>query len=46
MRLLWPLVDSFVGTQYSRWPETHIPACLARLEARQRSFTRELLCAD
>lgn len=44
--LLWPLADSFDGTQYSRWPDTHIPACLARLERRQRSFTRELLCAD
>ena len=37
-RLLWPLADSFDGTQYSRWPETHIPACLARLSAGQRAM--------
>lgn len=45
-RLLWPLCESFDGTKYSRWPDTHIPACLARLASRQRSFTKELLCAD
>lgn len=38
-RLLWPLCDSFDGTQYSRWPETHIPACLARLSAGQAHMT-------
>lgn len=37
-RLLWPLCDSFDGTQYSRWPETHIPACLARLVAGQQGL--------
>lgn len=37
-RLLWPLCDSFDGTQYSRWPDTHIPACLARLAAGQRAM--------
>jgi hypothetical protein len=45
-RLLWPLCESFDGTQYSRWPDTHIPACLQRLERRQQSFTKELLCAE
>lgn len=44
-RLLWPLCESFDGTKYSRWPDTHIPACLARLERRQQAFTKELLCA-
>lgn len=44
-RLLLPLCESFDGTQYSRWPDTHIPACLARLATRQRAFTEEL-CAD
>jgi hypothetical protein len=34
-RLWWPLCDSFDGTQYSRWPDTHIPACLNRLATRQ-----------
>jgi hypothetical protein len=37
-RLWWPLCDSFDGTQYSRWPDTHIPACLARLSTRQRAM--------
>lgn len=37
-RLWLPLCDSFDGTQYSRWPDTHIPACLARLAARQRAM--------
>lgn len=44
-RLLWPLCDSFDGTKYSRWPDTHIPACLARLAACQQAMTKELLCA-
>jgi hypothetical protein len=37
-RLLWPLCDSFDGTAYSRWPDTHIPPCLARLSAGQRAI--------
>lgn len=41
-RLLWPICGSFDGTQYSRWPDTHIPACLARLGAGQGHMT-ELL---
>jgi hypothetical protein len=42
-RLLWPICDSFDGTQYSRWPDTHIPACLARLSAGQRALPLETL---
>lgn len=42
-RLLWPLCDSFDGTQYSRWPDAHIPACLARLSTRQGSILRDLV---
>jgi hypothetical protein len=45
-RLLWPLSDSFDGTKYSRWPDTHIPACLARLASQQQAMTKELLCVD
>jgi hypothetical protein len=45
-RLWWPLCGSFDGTQYSRWPDTHIPACLDRLRIGQRAMTEELLCAD
>lgn len=42
-RLLWPICESFDGTQYSRWPDTHIPACLARLSAGQQSMPEDLL---
>jgi hypothetical protein len=34
-RLLWPHCESFDGGQYSSWPDTHIPPCLARLEVKQ-----------
>lgn len=37
-RLWWPLCESFDGTQYSKWPDTHIPACLERLAAVQRGM--------
>jgi hypothetical protein len=43
-RLLWPHCESFDGGQYSRWPDTHIPPCLARLATRQhRLFEEEIL---
>ena len=37
-RLLWPHCESFDGGQYSTWPDTHIPPCLARLEVRQHAL--------
>lgn len=42
-RLLWPLCDSFDGSQYSMFPDTHIPACLARLATQQASMLPELI---
>lgn len=42
-RLLLSLCDSFDGSQYSMFPDTHIPACLARLATRQGSMLPELI---
>lgn len=34
-RHVWPRCDSFDGSGYSRWPDTLIPPCLARLTRHQ-----------